>query len=168
MQISRVERGLGSSHITELATLAAIVGLDLAVNLYPGGAPVRDVAHTRLLARLQASLPGLDGWRTEVPMPNLGDQRAIDAAVRLGGRRVGFELETRLVDAQAVARRATLKQRDAGLACMVLVLADTRGNRSALVKAAPTLRATFPLDPRAVMAALHAGEMPRENGIVLA
>ena len=100
-------------------------------------------------------------------MPLAGDQRAVDAVVRVGAEQVGFELETRLIDAQAAARRATLKQRDAGLAAMVLVLADTRSNRAALIDAASTLRASFPLEGRAVMAAVRADRVPPANGIVL-
>ncbi len=167
MQISRVERGRGSSDVGELATVAAIVGLDLSVKLFPGGTPIRDVAHARLLGRLQAALPDADEWRTEVPIPILGDQRAVDVVLPIGGVGIGFELETRLVDAQATVRRAVLKQRDARLACMILVLADTRANRSELVDAAPTLEPTFPLETRAVLAALRAGQLPRANGIVL-
>jgi hypothetical protein len=103
---------------------------------------------------------------TEVPLPLPGDQRAIDAMVRLGGRRVGFELETRLVDAQALVRRIALKQRDAGISSMVLVLADTRPNRAALAAAQETLRPTFPLPRREVIASLRAGRAPNANGIV--
>lgn len=97
--------------------MAAVVGLDLVVRCFPGPDPVRDRAHVRLFARLQAQLPAL-GWRTEVPLQLPGDQRAIDAMVRLGSARVGFELETRLVDAQALVRRISLKQRDAGISSM--------------------------------------------------
>jgi transcriptional regulator with XRE-family HTH domain len=170
MQVSRIERSEVGAGIRELATLAAIVGLDLVVTLYPGGAPVRDVAHARLLARLQKSLTGergVGGWRTEVPVPIPGDQRAVDAELRLPAGRVGFELETRLVDAQAAVRRAALKQRDTGMACMVLVLADTRANRAAIVEAAATLRTSFPLEPRAVAAALRNGSLPPGNGFLL-
>lgn len=167
MQVSRVERGLGSTGVVGLATLASIVGLDLVVKVYPGGAPVKDVAHARLLGRLQASLPTLNGWRTEVPLPIPGDQRAVDAELQVASRRIGFELETRLGDAQATARRVALKQRDAVLACMVLVLADTRANRAAILGGAPTLKATFPLESRAVMASLRNGAPPSGNGVVL-
>ncbi|MEO6059660.1 MAG: helix-turn-helix domain-containing protein [Candidatus Limnocylindria bacterium] len=172
MQVSRIERSEVGAGIRVLATLAAIVGLDLVVTLCPGGAPVRDVAHARLLARLQKSLTGergMGGWRTEVPIPIPGDQRAVDAELRVAEGSVGFELETRLVDAQATVRRAALKQRDAGMACMVLVLvlADTRANRAAIVEAAATLRTAFPLEPRAMAAALRNGSLPPGNGFLL-
>jgi hypothetical protein len=164
--MSRTERGTRSATLDELAVMAAVVGLDLVVRLYPGPDPIRDHAHVRLLARLQAELPTLKWW-TEVPVPIPGDQRAIDAVVRFGSLRVGFELETRLVDAQALVRRLALKQRDAGMASMVLVLADTRTNRAALAAAGETLRSTFPLARSEVIASLRVGRAPNANGIVL-
>lgn len=165
--VSRLERDGSAANIKTVGVLAAVVGLDLVVHLYPGGAPVRDVAHSRLLGRLQASLPAVTGWRTEVPLPNGGDQRAIDAVVRIGNVMIGFELETRLTDAQAIARRVSLKQRDAGIDRMVLVLADTRANRVALRAAEGTLRAAFPMNARPVLDALRGRVPPHENGIVL-
>ena len=146
--------------------MAAVEGLDLVVRLFPGPDPVRDRAHVRLLARLQAELPALK-WLTEVPLPIPGDQRAIDAVIRLGSLRVGFELETRLMAAQALVRRLALKQRDAGMASIVLVVADTRSNRAALAAAGETLRSTFPLAKREVIASLRVGRAPNANGIVL-
>jgi transcriptional regulator with XRE-family HTH domain len=164
--VGRTERARRSATLDELAVMAAVVGLDLVVRLYPGPDPIRDRAHVRLLARLRAELPTLTWW-TEVPVPIPGDQRAIDAVVRLGSLRVGFELETRLVDAQALVRRLALKQRDAGLASMVLVLADTRTNRAALAAADETLRSAFPLARREVIASLRVGRAPGANGVVL-
>jgi hypothetical protein len=87
--------------------------------------------------------------------------------VRFGSLGVGFELETRLMDAQALVRRLALKQRDAGLARMVLVLADTRTNRAALAAADGTLRSAFSLAKREVIASLRDGRAPNANGIVL-
>lgn len=164
-----MERGVGGASLPELATMAAVVGLDLVVQLFPGGAPVRDVAHVRLLERLRATVGATAAttWRTEVPLPAPGDQRAIDAMTLLGGAHIGFELETRLTDAQSVARRASLKQRDAGLDRMILVLADTRANRAALEASAATLRPAFPLDSRPVLAAMRTGAAPSANGILL-
>jgi transcriptional regulator with XRE-family HTH domain len=165
-KVSRLERGSMPGSVDDLAKLASVVGLDLVVQFYPGGTPLRDHAHVRVLARLQALVGFPAPWRTEVPIPISGDQRALDAVLVLGGRVVGFELETRLVDAQAVSRRVMLKARDAGVAALILVVADTRWNRSALAAAAPTLRASFPLDRREVLAALRTGRAPSANGIL--
>ncbi len=78
----------------------------------------------------------------------------------------GFELETRFGDAQSTDRRILIKQRDAGLSAMILVVPDTRHNRLAVAAAAPTIRASFPLDGRQVLRALRAGVAPSANGIL--
>ena len=80
--------------------------------------------------------------------------------------RVGFELESRLLDAQGLARRVALKQRDARLARMVLVVPDTPANRAAAASGQATLDAGFPVGHRATLAALRAGELPKGNGIL--
>jgi hypothetical protein len=165
-QISRIERGRATTDLVVLAMFAAVVGLTLRARLFPAGPPVRDVAHARLLARLQRRLPERSRWRSEVPLPLPGDQRGIDAMIVEPGINAGFELEVRLLDAQAVSRRASLKQRDAGLACMVLVLADTAANRAAVAAADATLRAVFPLDGRSVLQSLRTGRAPPAGGIL--
>jgi hypothetical protein len=101
-----------------------------------------------------------------VPVPIAGDRRAIDSLIADPPLDTGFELETRLTDAQALVRRATLKQRDAGIACMILVFPDTAANRQAVEAAAPTLRSSFPLSSRASLTALRAGTTPTANGIL--
>jgi hypothetical protein len=153
--------------VDDLATLASVVGLDMVVRFYPGSTPLRDLGHVRLLARLQALIGSPATWNTEVPISIPGDQRAVDATLRMGARLVGFELETRLVDAQATSRRAMLKARDARLAALILVVADTRWNRLALAASAPTLGASFPLERREILAALRAGAVPSGNGILI-
>ena len=50
---------------------------------------------------------------------------------------------------------------------MLLILADTRHNRAAVVDAAPSLDGAFPASPRDVLRALRDGELPTANGIVL-
>lgn len=126
----------------------------------PGGSPLRDAGHVRVLARLRALLPATYRWRTEVPIPITGDRRAIDAMVADPPIAAGFELETRFGDAQSTDRRILIKQRDAGLSAMILVVPDTRHNRLAVAAAAPTIRASFPLDGRQVLRALRAGSPP--------
>jgi transcriptional regulator with XRE-family HTH domain len=165
-QISRIELGSAGADVVQLAAFAAVVGLDFVVKLYPGGAPVRDRASARMLARLQGLLPTQYVWRTEVVIPIPGDQRAIDAMIIEPRIDTGFEFESRVPRAEGLARRLMLKQRDAGLTSMVLVLADTRANREAVAAADPTIRGAFPLEGRAVLAALRAGRAPEANGIL--
>jgi putative transcriptional regulator len=164
--VSRIERGAASASVTVLATFAEVVGLELSVRLFPASAPVRESAHAGVFERLKRLLPDWFVWLTEVPLPIRGDRRAIDAMISQPRINAGFELESRLGDAQATARRCLLKQRDAGLDAMILVLADTRANRLAVAGADATLRAAFPLSSRTVLRALRAGRAPEGNGIV--
>jgi hypothetical protein len=89
---SRLERR-AAPHLplADLVRAAAVVGLELNVRAYPGGRPVRDHAHLRLLARLSAALPDGVGWCTEVPLPRSGDLRAWDALILLRYVRIGVE-----------------------------------------------------------------------------
>ncbi len=79
--------------------------------------------------------------------------------------RVGVEAVTRILDVQAQIRSILLKQSVAQIPRMVLVLADTRHNRSALVDGAPTISPAFPLAHRALMRELRLGQLPSANGI---
>lgn len=164
--VSRIERGATAASVDDVAALASVVGLDLVVKLYPGGSPVRDAAHVRIMSRLKALLPAAMRLAAEVPIPIPGDQRAVDAMVVDPPLRVGFELESRLLVAQGLARRVALKQRDARLARMVLVVPDTPANRAAAASGQATLDAGFPVGHRATLAALRAGELPKGNGIL--
>lgn len=165
-ELSRIEHGKSRKlSLTVAARILAAAGLDLWVRVYPGGAPLRDIAQVKLLARLRAELPPQLPLRTEVPIPIAGDQRAFDAVIDGSGVRVAIECVTRLEDAQAVERAINGKQRDAAIPCLVLVLAANRHNRAA-VAAARQLRNTFPLGNRAVLGALRAGRQPAGNGLV--
>ena len=171
MQVSRIERGIVPTiSVEQLARLGAAVGLDVRVRAYPGPSPVLDASQMALLGRLRARLPKHLLFRTEVPLPSIGDQRAWDASI---GRLVGIadvlpvEAETRLVDGQAQFRRIALKLRDSGLEHVLVVLADTRRNRDVLRSAASILVGDFPVSPRRALAALSAGHHPGGSAIVL-
>ncbi len=100
-------------------------------------------------------------------MPIPGDLRALDGVAVLGDRRVGVEAESRMSDVQALERRALLKQRDADVDVLILLVADTRANREALARHRSAVRGSFPLDTRETLAAIAAGKLPRANGIVV-
>lgn len=80
---------------------------------------------------------------------------------------IAVEAEMRLSDVQALDRRIALKRRDGHLALVILLVADTVGNRRALTAHRKSLRASFPLDTRAVMAAIRGGRAPTASGIVV-
>ena len=167
-QFGRIERGeLHRATLDQLARAGAAVGLRLGVRLFPDGDPVRDAAQLRLIGRLRVELPEATRWRTEVPLAIPGDRRAWDAVASLSGGDVAFEAETRLLDVQALDRRISLKRRDGNIDRVVLVIADTVSNRRAIKLHRADLRASFPLESRAVLARLRAGQAPATSGIVV-
>lgn len=168
VEASRIERGLAPwVSLTTLSRYAAAVGLDLWTRFYPGGEPIRDVAHLAVLDGLVALLgPGID-LRTEVLIGEARDQRAWDAVVTdRAGKRAAVELETRIVDVQAMLRRIALKRRDGGIETVILVIADTRANRSAAWAARTAIAADYPLDETAIRASLIAGRVPPASGLL--
>ena len=64
--VGRIERAaLPSATVTQLARIAAFVGLDVRVRAYPGPSPLRDASQIALFDRFRARLsPKLD-MRTE-------------------------------------------------------------------------------------------------------
>jgi len=93
--------------------------------------------------------------------------RAFDALISNEQTTIAIEAITRLRDAQAQLRAATLKQRDGNVPRLVLLIKGTQHNREALDSAADVLATTFPLGTRATLTALSQGMDPGDNGIVL-
>ncbi len=167
-QVSRLEHGLlRKASLDQLSCLAAALGLDLSVGLFPAGDAVRDTAQLALLERLHRRIhPGL-GWQTEVPMPIPGDRRAWDAVIRASDVRIGVEAVTRLRDIQDIERRVSLKQRDSHTNHVILLLANTRANRAARVGAAGrSLLVAFPIEPRRALDALAKGRDPGGSAVI--
>lgn len=168
-QIARFERGedddLGLGRLTRLA---AGVGLEVSLRLYPDGDAVRDAGHLRLESRTRARVASTIRWRTEVPVRGSTDLRAWDAVVDGTGCVDAFEFETRVGDVQALERRLHRKLRDdASIRHLFLVLADTRHGRAMLSQYRERLRDTFPLDTRETLAAFAAGRCPGANGLIV-
>jgi hypothetical protein len=154
--------------LVDLARWGAVVGLDVSARAFAGGSPLRDAGQLRVLGRAREAIGGDWKWRTEVPVSSHPlERRAFDAVISRGGVRIGLEIITRLTDAQAQSRAALLKQEVAGLDRLVLVLAQTGRNRTALAAAWPTLQPSFSVTPRLVLANLRAGRPPAANGIFL-
>jgi transcriptional regulator with XRE-family HTH domain len=162
--VGRIERAeLTSVTVDQLARVGAAVGLDVRVRAYPGPDPLLDTAQVAVLGRLRNRLHPALTFRTEVPLPIAGDQRAWDGMIgNLSGlaQRMPVEAETRWLDTQGQMRRFTLKLRDSGLDHVLLLLADTKRNRDAIAVAASIVLAAFPVSPRSALAALAAGEHP--------
>ncbi len=149
------------------ATIARVLGLDLAVRCYPIGGLLRDAAHVALIIRFLAQLPASVIRRLEAPIRIDRDLRAWDVLLTLGRVTIGVAAETRLRDVQALLRREQAKQRDSGVTRLLLVAADTRGNRAAISEARDLLASAGFLGPRKVMHSLRRGEDPGGDGWVL-
>ncbi|MEO5885559.1 MAG: helix-turn-helix transcriptional regulator [Candidatus Limnocylindrales bacterium] len=165
--IGRMERAeVRTLSIDRVAVVAAILGLDLYIGLYPDSSPVRDAAHLAVLERFRVRLgPGLS-FRMEVQMPGVNDLRSADGLVAGDDVDVMVEAETRLDDVQAALRKVFSKQRDLGSRRVILILSDTRYHRS-LVKAYPELAERFPISQRTCLRALAAAVDPGGNAILL-
>jgi DNA-binding XRE family transcriptional regulator len=164
----RIERGeLRHVSLAQLCRAGAAVGLKGVFRFYPDGDPLRDAAQSRLLGRLRPHVPPAVGWRLEVGLPGQGDPRAWDCVLTFADGRVAIEAETRIWDAQAMWRRVAQKLRDdVTIAHVILLVAETPGNRRAIAAVRDLLRADLPLDTRQVLQAIRAGRPPAASGIV--
>ena len=160
---------LSSLTIDETNRVAGVLGLDVAIRLYPGGRPIRDAGHGRRLGTFL-------GWanrplvgRVEVPITNVAaprDRRAWDAVLFGHGERTVVELEMRLTDVQALRRRHELKRRDDPTQNFLLLIADTRHNRRVIAEFAQLFADLPRLRPGMVRTALEAGRHP-PTGLLL-
>lgn len=170
-KISRIERGrLPSLSFADAALIAGAVGLDLSIKTYPGGAPIRDVAQAKRLTRLLQYVARPLHRRTEVAFPareGVPDQRSWDATIADANETMGVEVEMRIYDAQAQTRRVHLKWRDGGVSRLLLVIADTKGNRRALRDFGEYFADIPRLRTSEVLATLAAGRLPPTGMILL-
>jgi transcriptional regulator with XRE-family HTH domain len=173
-QYGRIERGIAPDvSVQRVAAIASVLGLEASLRFFPSGDPIRDRAHAALLERLRARCHRSLVWRTEMPFPAPGDQRAWDALIRgvdpVSGDpwRVGVEAETRPNDLQALDRRLALKGRDGGVDWMVLLLLASRHNREFLAGHGSVLRARFPLEGRRALELLAAGAPLGQNAVIM-
>jgi hypothetical protein len=172
---SRIEAGsIRTFSILELDRLAAVLGLEAGVRLYPGGVPVRDAAHAGKLRDLLRLVAAPLKYGIEVPLPVTDgsdrhgwERRAWDAVLFAGQKRTAIELEMRLRDVQAMRRRVDLKRRDDPTEWLLLLIADTRNNRHVLQEFAPLFEDLPRLRPSVVRSALRAGTHP-PTGLLLA
>jgi len=167
----RTERGVGPGPRPEMmAAHAESVGLRARLLLYPGDDPIRDSAQVRLIRSFRDAIGSMLPMDLERPVIigiRSGDRRAFDAVIRLPSGDCGVECYTRFHDCQAQLRAALLKQRDAQLGKLVIVVRGTHANRRAVGTAADLIRLNFPIGTRTVLATLRAGRDLSANGIVL-
>jgi len=166
-RIGRVERGKAATpSLKYLSRHAALLGLRVSVKLYPIGGAIRDAAQAKYIEKFLARIG--HSWRVslEATLPMPGDLRAIDVLLD-GVIVIAVEVITKLADLQAQLRAAQLKQRDIGAARLVIVVAGTHANRSALADARAILGTSFDLDTRRILAVLADGKDPGRDAIVV-
>jgi hypothetical protein len=166
--VTRSERALipGVS-VDLLARMAAVVGLDLTMKLFPGGVPLRDTAQLPLAVAFRTHVHPVLRWATEVPFPIQGDRRAWDGMVSGPAWRYGVEFESAPTDGQAIVRRLKIKQRDGGVDGVLLVVPDTHRARAFVEALAPLVGDTFPVASRDALARLRRGQDPGGSSIVI-
>jgi transcriptional regulator with XRE-family HTH domain len=164
--LSLIERGLHPTVTVELLTRTAeAVGLDLSLKTYPGGEPIRDAAHAKLLERFRNLTGDAWTWAAEVPLPISGDRRAWDRLLRGAGVVIGVEAETRPTDMQELQRRLALKKRDGQVDRLILVMPNSDWCRRLL--RLNDLEAMFPVPGKVALRALVEGRDPGGDAIVL-
>lgn len=166
-RICRVEQGqVLTLTLTDLTLHAAAVGLKPYLKLFPLGRRLLDKPQIELLARFRMRLHQSWTWETEVPVPIAGDLRSGDCRIGIPSCGVLVEAFTRFSDYQAQTSSAARKKRDLNTDRLILLLAATHANRSAVAEAAAVSDGSFPLRTRAVLAALATGQDPGADGIV--
>jgi transcriptional regulator with XRE-family HTH domain len=167
-ELSRIERGQAPwVSVQALSEIAAVVGLDLSIKVYPGAQSLRDGRHAALLDRLRKVLHADLRWGTEVPLPIPGDQRAWDGLIVGSSWRYGVEAERNPIDGQALCRRLRLKERDGGVDGVILLLPDTRATRAFRAAFKDLLATDFAVGHTAAIRALASGTDPGGSAIVV-
>jgi len=167
-RVSRVERAkVVHLSVIALARHAAVVGLRLSMQFFPGARRVLDAPQLALLQRLRDRLGNAWAWALEVPMPIARDLRAVDAVLTRAALTVAVEAITRLSDVQAQLRAAQLKRRDVGATRLVILVADTNANRRAIAEARPMLEAALQMGTRKTLASLAVGADPGQDCLIV-
>jgi transcriptional regulator with XRE-family HTH domain len=165
-----IERGQATTlTLADMNAIASVLGLTSSVRLFPGGTPIRDRAHTAKLIDVMGWVMSPLRYRIEVPLPVVDgrwEQRAWDAMIFGGGARTAIELEMRLRDVQAAARRINVKRRDDPTERFLLLIARTRTNRTVLGQVADAFGDLPILRRGVVRSALEVGSHP-PSGILL-
>jgi transcriptional regulator with XRE-family HTH domain len=170
--ITRLEHG-GSNDlgVIRLSEIASVLGYEVSVGLHPIGDPVRDKGQLACGRRFGALLS--DRWRAtdETPLPGAGDQRAWDKLLRLDDPKprylVGVDIESRIIDVQALVRRTRGRERDGHVDHILIVLADTAHNRRISEALRAALGPDYQTGARSLLASLRRGERLVGSGLVL-
>ncbi|HUG14135.1 MAG TPA: helix-turn-helix transcriptional regulator [Thermomicrobiales bacterium] len=155
----------------DAAQIAAVLGLDLVAATYPSGIAVRDAGQAKRVRTLIESVGRPLRYRADAVLPRgpdgKPDYRAWDLVLYGHGERTQVEVVAHLRDMQEQLRKHNLKRRDDPAAHFLLVLADTRHNRTVLREYGDLFSDLPRLRTANVLRALRQGEHPPTGLIFL-
>ena len=158
-----------ATDLETMGRMAAAVGLDLGLTLYPAPRVLRDGGSVLLHEDTKRMLGLRWDWRHEVRVASAPDLRAWDMAGT--HRDTGFSIrnEGELVfrDCQAIMRRIELKASADGNPRVLLSVRRSKANQRAVDLAMPMLKTAFPLTGREALTALRRGEDPGANVLLM-
>lgn len=162
-KISRIENArLRTAALHDLMAHSAALGLTMRAKVYPHGPPLRDIAQLSVSQRLLRRISNTWGVRMEIPLMLPGDRRAFDLWLTADRITIAIEVFTKVRDVQAQIRAAHLKWRDSNATRLIVVVAESHANRTALRSVADLVASDYPISPRAALAALADGRDPGE------
>jgi transcriptional regulator with XRE-family HTH domain len=171
--VSRVERGLRQPTWIIACALAAAVGHDLSVRLFPSTSiglrdsgqlaiarQIVDNAHASLHPTLEASVSA-----------SANDRRAADVLFVGSVEALHVEIERRVVDLQAQLRaaqskRAALAERLGVPVRLVIAVPDTRRVRDVVASQSVLLRAALPAPSSAIWKSIRNGTVLGSDGLM--
>lgn len=171
--LSEIEAGRTSPTLQTLHALAAVLGCDLSIRLFPNAGPaIRDRFQARIIEALLRTLGTRWSARIEVPVQRpvrgvidvvLTDRTSgllVATEVHSDLRRVEQQLRWATLKADALALQATGVRTAAPPVSRLLILRSTERTRALATELAATFAAAYPADPGAALRALTSGDVP--------
>lgn len=165
-----VERGHPGASLSTLCAIGEAVGIDLVVRAYPGAPPsLRDTGQLELARAIVDQAHA--SWQSEIELMVGPHGRAIDLAGFGPTEILAMEIERMVVDFQAQYRRANEKRemlsaRHQRPVRLVLVIEDTRRNRTAIAPHLDLITQVLPAGSREVLRALRLGHPLGRDGVM--
>lgn len=165
----RIERGAPGASVATLCAMTDAVGLDFVAQVFPGRGPqLRDTGQLEL-AQVIAAMAS-PAWNVNLEVPAGDHGEAIDLVLWGPDEIVAVEIERLMLDAQAQIRRLVIKRdwlaaRHRRPVRLVVIIEDTRRNRTAIAPHLRLLRTTLPAGSREVYGALRSGHAIGRDGL---
>jgi len=168
---SGVERGTRGATLEVACRLAAAVGGELAMRLYPAdGVSLRDSGQLGLAQTIVAGSHPSWHARMEVPV-SAGDRRAADLLLEGAEEVLHLEIERSLTDLQAQVRSANLKRDQLAARYdrplrLIIAFPDTAATRLVIRQLDPLLVRTFRIASRQIARAITHGGAVHGDGFL--